>query len=116
MTFKTADQIHSHLVVLSNKERHLTFEILSHIQLFQKISGYLKLGYPTMYAYMMGELKYSNDQTYRRLKAAKLLNRAPEVADKIREGSISMTQAMQLQNAISISENASKLNGIIDNN
>ena len=71
-----------------------------HIHLFDKISGFLKLGYPTLYSYLKGELRYSEDQAYRRVKAAKLLTTIPEVAEKIRDGSLNLTQAMQIQNAI----------------
>ena len=59
MNFKTADQINQHLIQFTRTERNLTHEILAHIHLFDKISGFLKLGYPTLYSYLKGELRYS---------------------------------------------------------
>ena len=37
-------------------------------------------------------LGYSDDQAYRRLKAAKLLQDVPEVADQLKSGEINLTQ------------------------
>ena len=96
MEFMTVDQINVKLIALIRNERKLTEEILNHIILFQKCSGYLKLGYSTMHQYMTRTLGYSDDQAYRRLKAAKLLQDVPEVADQLKSGEINLRKINSL--------------------
>jgi hypothetical protein len=104
MPFMTIKEINIHLIQLVKNERKLTQEILNHINLFEKCAGYLQLGYSSMHQYLTRHLGYSDDQAFRRLKAARLLNQVPEVADKLQAGSLNLTQAAQAQKAFETSE------------
>ena len=104
MEFMTVKEINIQLIHLVKNERKLTQEILNHINLFEKCAGHLSLGYSSMHQYLTRELGYSDDQAFRRLKAARLLNHVPEVADKLRTGSLNLSQAAQAQRAFEIAE------------
>jgi len=100
MEFMTADQINEKLISLTRNERKLTHEILNHIILFQKVGGYLKLGYSSMHQYLTRALGYSDDMSYRRLKAAQLMQDVPEVEDKLKSGELNLTQASLIQKSV----------------
>lgn len=100
MEFMTADQINEKLISLSRNERKLTHEILNHIILFQKVGGYLKLGYSSMHQYLTRALGYSDDMSYRRLKAAQLMQEVPEVEAKLKSGELNLTQASLIQKSV----------------
>lgn len=100
MEFMTVEQINDKLIVLVRNERKITDEILNHIILFKKCGGYLRLGYSNMHEYMTRALGYSDDQTYRRLKAATLMEDLPEVASQLKGGHLNLSQAAEMQKAI----------------
>jgi 5-methylcytosine-specific restriction endonuclease McrA len=104
MKFMTVKEINIQLILLVKNERKLTQEILKHINLFEKCAGHLHLGYSSMHQYLTRQLGYSDDQAFRRLKAARLFNQVPEVADKLQSGALNLTQAAQAQRAFEISE------------
>ena len=100
----TIKEINIKLIGLVKNERKLTQEILTHINLFEKCAGHLKLGYSSMHQYLTRELGYSDDQAFRRLKAARLLNQVPEIANKLQDGSLNLSQAAQAQKAFETAE------------
>lgn len=97
--FRTVAEMNTHLIQLCRNERKLTHEILTHIQLFEKCGGPLKMGFSSMHQYLTRQLGYSDDQAFRRLKAARLLNEFPEVAEKLKDGSLNLSQAAQAQSS-----------------
>ncbi len=84
MKSMTVTEMNTHLIGLVRNERKLTFEIISYLSLFERCGGHLKMGYNSMHDYMTRALGYSDDQTYRRLKAARLYHQVPEVAEKLK--------------------------------
>ena len=97
--FMTVEQISAHLVQLCRNERKLTHEILTHVNLFEQCAGHTKLGYSSMQQYLTRHLGYSDDQAFRRLKAARLMRQIPEVAEKFQQGTLNLSQAAQAQTA-----------------
>ena len=108
MKFMTFTEINEKLVVLVRNERQLTHQILNHILLFQKCNGHLKLGYSSMHQYLTRGLGYSDDQAYRRLKAARLINELPEVADQFQTAKLNLSQMAEAQKAFEASERETK--------
>lgn len=100
----TFTQINEKLIGLVKNERQLTHEILNHILLFQKCDGYLKLGYSSMHQYLTRGLGYSDDQAYRRLKAARLINELPEVVNPFQLAKLNLSQMAEMQKAFETSE------------
>ena len=109
MKFMTFTEINEKLVVLVRNERQITHEILNHILLFQKCDSYLKLGYPSMHQYLTRGLGYSDDQAYRRLKAARLINELPEVANQFQAAKLNLSQMAEAQKAFETSERETKV-------
>ena len=99
MEFKTVTQINEHLMILVKNERKITHEILTHIYLFEKCNGPVKMGYSSTFQYLTRHLGYSDDQAYRRLKAAKVLCDVPEAAEQLQKGQLNLSQAAQAQKA-----------------
>jgi hypothetical protein len=97
MKSMTVTEMNFHLLGLVRNERKLTLEIISIISLFERCGGYLKMGYSSMHQYLTRALGYSDDQAYRRLKAARLLHQVPAVAEKLKEGSLNLTQISEAQ-------------------
>ena len=107
--FMTFIQINEKLIGLVKNERQLTQEILNHILLFQKCNGHLKLGYSSMHQYLTRGLGYSDDQAYRRLKAARLLNEFPEVANQFQTAKLNLSQMAEVQKAFETSERETQI-------
>lgn len=106
--FMTVEQISAHLVQLCRNERKLTHEILTHVNLFEQCAGHIKLGYSSMHQYLTRHLGYSDDQAFRRLKAARLMKQIPEVAEKFQQGTLNLSQAAQAQTAFEQAQKENK--------
>jgi hypothetical protein len=61
---------------------------------------HLDMGFDSMYSYLTKKLGYSEDAAYRRITAARVLKRAPEISCKIEDGSITLTQLAQVHKCI----------------
>lgn len=104
MKAMTVVEMNTHLMGLVRNERKMTLEIISYIGLFERCGGPLKMGYASMHDYLTRMLGYSDDQAYRRLKAARLYNQVPEVAEKLKEGSLTLTQAAEAQKSFELAQ------------
>lgn len=60
-----------------------------------------------MHSYLTRVLGYSDDQAYRRLKAARLMQDIPDVARQLKDGRLNLSQAAEVQKAIEISQKES---------
>ena len=79
------------------EERKLTKEILLHIAEVDRRRLYLKMAYPSMFDYLTKEIGYSAGAAQRRIDAARLIQKVPEVSEKIKSGSISLSQISKVQ-------------------
>jgi hypothetical protein len=89
-------ELHLNLKNLVSKERELLHEILLHVAEVDRRKLHLAMAYPSLWEYMLS-LGYSESSAYRRIQAARLLNRLPEIGSKIEEGSINLSQACELE-------------------
>lgn len=85
---------------LAQSERKLTHVILCHINEIESRRLYAELGYESMFRYLTAHLKYSEDAAYRRLSAARLLRKSPEIAERLEDGRLTLTQLTQVQSAL----------------
>jgi hypothetical protein len=83
-----------------DQERELLYHIILCIREVDNRRLYLDLGYPSLFAYLTQELKYSESAAYRRIEAARLSRDVPEVIEKIQEGKISLTQVGEMAKAL----------------
>ncbi len=78
-------------------ERQLLVQILRHLQEIERRLLFSELGYSSLFAYAVNELRYSEGQAGRRIQAMRLLKEIPEVETKIGSGELSLTNLSQAQ-------------------
>lgn len=90
----------SRLERLARTERKLTHLILQHIAEIEQRKLYADLGFDGMYSYLTKGLGYSDGSAYRRLQSARLLFKIPELAEKLQEGKLNLSQLTQVQRGL----------------
>lgn len=93
-------EILGRLEKLSRTERKITHLILWHINEVRARRLYANLGYSSCHQYLVERLGYSDDSAYRREQAARVLKQVPEVAEKLENGSLNLTQLTQVQKCL----------------
>ena len=85
---------------LVHTERKIMHLVLIHILEIMDRKLYADLGYDSMYTMITKKFGYSEPSALRRIDAAKLLKKVPEVADRINSGALNLSQAVQLQKCL----------------
>ena len=75
---------------LAAAERTLSVYALAHLGEIQRRMLYEAAGFSTMFAYCVGELRYSQATAYRRLQAAEASRKFPEVLTMIKDGCLTI--------------------------
>ena len=85
MDFKkiSNEELNLRLEKLARSERKLTHVILLHINEVDSRDLHLKMGYESLFSYLVKALHYSESAAYRRLQAARLLKTNPKWARAI---------------------------------
>lgn len=97
---------------MTNSELHQSFERVAHTE--RKIMGlvfehinevdlrrlYLDYGYASLYAYLVGAMKYSESCAYRRIASARLVKNHSEIAEKVQAGTINLSQLTELNKGL----------------
>ncbi len=91
----------SKLVQTERKITHLVLECISEIDI-RKI--YLERAHPSLFDYLVKAFGYSPSAVVRRIESARLLREVPEIASKIEEGSLNLSQLSQVQQAIRMTQ------------
>jgi hypothetical protein len=89
------------LVRTERKISHLVIACIAEIEI-RRI--YLDRAYPSLFEYLTKEFGYSESAAYRRISAARLLRQVPEIAQKIEEGRINLSQASLLVQTVRTAE------------
>ena len=84
---------------LVERERHLHVEIIDHLREIEDRDLHLARGFSTLFDYAVNELGYSNGAAWRRTLAMRLCRRMPDVRERLRSGSLTLSTAAQLQSA-----------------
>ncbi len=85
---------------LVQTERKIMHLVLTHLLEIMNRSLYADLGFDSMCTMMIKKYGYSETSALRRIDAAKLLKSVPEVADRLKSGSLNLSQAVQLQKCL----------------
>jgi hypothetical protein len=96
---------------LVRTERKITHLVLNHINEVETRRLYAELGFDSMFSYLTGRCGYGEDSAYRRLQGARLLKKTPEIAEKLKEGSLNLTQLTQIQKCL---KQESKVGNLIE--
>lgn len=91
------NELNSIIKNLASEERKLTKEILLHIAEVDKRRLYLRMAYSSLFDYLRKEIGYSEGSAQRRIDAARLINKLPEVSNKIELGHIHLSQISKVQ-------------------
>ncbi len=102
--FSNEDLI-SNLKNLVKTERRVGVEILHHLKEVERRDLHLRLGYSSLFIYMVEELKYAEGSANRRIAALRLLNSIPvmeakKVEEKINTGVMSLTTVAMVQDLV----------------
>ena len=90
------------------KEKHYTVLILQNLKHINEHKLYAKLGYSSLYKYLMEELKYSAGEANIRVANVKLMQRSRVACEKIIAGELSLTMGKDLFRAVDQSREASE--------
>ncbi len=98
-------QISNNLLITDLKdlvaqEREMLLEILRYLKVVENRQLYLKMGYPSQFAFLTEALSYSEGAAQRRIQTMRLMKALPEVESKIESGEISLSVASQVQGFI----------------
>jgi hypothetical protein len=79
------------MVWIVSRDRRITAELLAHLAEIDTRRLYLALGYPSMHAYCVGELRFSDDAAYKRIQAARAARRFPRLFAAVEDGRLHLT-------------------------
>jgi hypothetical protein len=78
------------------KEKSFTVLILKNLKHIQEHRLFAKLGYPSLYKYLIKELKYSEGEANIRVANVKLMRRSKAANEKILKGELSLTNGRDI--------------------
>ncbi len=84
---------------LVQKERKITAQVLACIAEIDRRRLYLEKGYSSLFDFLVRDYGYSPGAAMRRVDGARLLRELPEVKEKIERGTLTLSQANQIQRA-----------------
>ncbi|HXH74758.1 MAG TPA: HNH endonuclease signature motif containing protein [Bacteriovoracaceae bacterium] len=87
----TDTTLHSDTLKLVNREREVTAQILHHLYENDRRKLYSDYKCPSLFAYCVNILSYSESSAQRRIAAARLLAHIPEIEEKIENGCLNLT-------------------------
>ena len=82
---------------LARVERHLQGAIIDHLAEIEARSLFLRRGYSSLFEYAVRELGYSDAAAGRRIAAMRLCADNPQTRERLRDGSLSVSAAAELQ-------------------
>jgi uncharacterized protein YoaH (UPF0181 family) len=84
-------KIHEELLILRQKEKRITSEILDKLQKMENCKGYLPMGYASLFDYLVRGLNYSEATAYQRQACIRLAKDIPEIKAKLDQGKLSLS-------------------------
>jgi hypothetical protein len=93
---------------LVKKEKHFTVLILQNLKHIEEHKLFAKLGYSSLYKYLIQELKYSEGESNIRVANVKLMKKSKVANEKIISGELSLTAGKDLFRAVDQAKNVSE--------
>lgn len=81
----------------SRNEKEATFILLEYLAEIDRRTAYAQKAYSSLFEYIVKELNYSESQAAERVNAVRLIRARPEVKAHLKSGSLSLTNAAQVQ-------------------
>jgi len=79
------------------KEREVLIEVLHHLKEVDHRKLYLEIGFPSLWAYMTIDLKFSEAAAQRRIEAMRAIRELPVLEEKISSGALSISNVAKIQ-------------------
>lgn len=102
------DVLAKKLPQLLGEERSVQTSFLLHLAAFDRAKGHERMGYASLWEYCRQELRLLEGATFRRVHAARLLDRFPQVREMLLDGRLFMTTLVLLEKVIT-EQNADEL-------
>ncbi|MBI3538683.1 MAG: hypothetical protein HY076_00200 [Candidatus Eisenbacteria bacterium] len=96
------------LAALVNQDRATTAALLAHLAEVDERRLFLPAAYPSMYAYCVGELRFSEDAASKRIQAARVARRFPAIFPALADGRLHLGAVVLLAPHLTV-ENAREL-------
>jgi hypothetical protein len=84
-------ELFQHLHSLVNSQRACTADIVEHLGELDARRAYLDRGFPSLYQYCVERLRFSEDEAWRRIDAARIAREFPIARVYLRDGRITLT-------------------------
>ena len=84
-------ELHKELLALRLKEKRITSEILTKLQEMEDSRDYLRMGYSSLFDYLVRGLNYSESSAYQRQSCVRLSRELPEIKNKIDQGVLTLS-------------------------
>lgn len=99
MNLKNLSNIELHFKTkeLAKEERKLTVEVIRHLREVNLRRVYAERGHPSLFAYCIHELGYSESSAHRRIAAMRVAQELPEIESKIQNGTLTLSNIAQAQ-------------------
>ena len=91
-----------------SSERKILHVILEHIREVDARKLHLKRGFPSLKRYLIENFGYSGSAADRRIEAAQLMKDVPDIAEKVRDGVLNLSQIGEIHSAIKQKERLGK--------
>ena len=85
---------------LLGKERAVLVEFLRHLELFDRRRDFAELGFSSMFDYCTRRFHLPSSCAFRRIAAARLLRRFPQIAEFLVDGRLSLTTLVLLKDVL----------------
>ncbi|OFZ26633.1 MAG: hypothetical protein A2381_16705 [Bdellovibrionales bacterium RIFOXYB1_FULL_37_110] len=76
---------------LIREEQKLLSVILSHLEVIERRRLYCDLGYSSLFDYCLKELRYSEQQAWRRINSMRVIKKLPELKHNVDDGTLSLS-------------------------
>jgi hypothetical protein len=86
----TNEELLANLSNLAVRERECTLAVILHLAELDKRKYYLQMGVASLFEYCMTELKYSESGAQRRITAARIITKYPEVYQMLKENKLTL--------------------------
>jgi hypothetical protein len=93
----TDERLISETKKIVNQEREILVQVLHHLKEIERRRLFSELGCTSLFAYVVKQLGYSEDQAHRRISAMRLLRDLPELEERVQDGKITLTNLSMAQ-------------------
>ena len=98
------EKLLANLENLKQNEDKLLVQVLEHISEVERRKLYIQKGYTTLFGYLTQGLKYSENEAYRRVQSARLVNAVPEIKSDVESGKLTLTTLTDVSVALRTKE------------